>query len=298
MTLPKKTRELHNHHFDSTVWNEFKIRDNDIIISTYGKSGTTWMQQIIGQMLLGPDPDLAVGELSPWVDFRVPPKEVKIPMIEGQTHRRFLKTHLPVDALVFSSQAKYIYIGRDARDVVWSLYNHHVTANQDWYNALNKSPGLVGPPIEAPPKDVFQYWKDWLEKDGFPFWSFWENAKSWWDIRNRPNVYFIHFNNLKKDMSKEMKKLASFLGISVKKENWETILEYCSFDWMKAHAPKVAPLGGSLWEGGAQSFIHKGTNGRWKDTLTSEDIKKYENRGLNELGEDCLKWFSTGEGLD
>ena len=50
---PRKTRELHNHHFDSTIWNEFRFRDDDIIISTYAKSGTTWMQQIVAQMLLG-----------------------------------------------------------------------------------------------------------------------------------------------------------------------------------------------------------------------------------------------------
>ena len=55
---PRKTREFHNHHFDSTIWNDFSFRDDDIIISTYAKSGTTWMQQIIGQLLFGGDPEL------------------------------------------------------------------------------------------------------------------------------------------------------------------------------------------------------------------------------------------------
>ena len=49
-------RELHNHHFDSTIWNDFKFRDDDIIIATYAKSGTTWMQQIVAQLLFGGDP--------------------------------------------------------------------------------------------------------------------------------------------------------------------------------------------------------------------------------------------------
>ena len=48
---PEKTTEMHNQHIDSTFWNGFKFRDDDIIISTYAKSGTTWMQQIISQML-------------------------------------------------------------------------------------------------------------------------------------------------------------------------------------------------------------------------------------------------------
>ena len=121
MVLPAKTRELHNHHFDSTIWNDFAFRPDDIIISTYAKSGTTWMQQIIGQMLFNGDPELEVAEMSPWLDLRVPPKDVKLPAVEAQTHRRFLKTHLPVDALLFSPEAKYIYIGRDGRDLdeVW-----------------------------------------------------------------------------------------------------------------------------------------------------------------------------------
>ena len=69
---PVKTGELHNHHFDSTIWNDLKFRDDDIVISTYGKSGTTWMQQIIAQMLFGGDPALEVAEMSPWLDLRVP----------------------------------------------------------------------------------------------------------------------------------------------------------------------------------------------------------------------------------
>ena len=148
---PIKSCEFHNHHFDSTVWNDFVFRDGDVIVGTYGKSGTTWTQQMVAQMLLGPNPDLAVGEISPWVDLRVPPKAVKLPAIEAQRHRRVLKTHLPVDSLVYSPKAKYIYIGRDGRDVIWSMYNHHANANSVWYEALNDTPGRVGPPIEPPP---------------------------------------------------------------------------------------------------------------------------------------------------
>ena len=97
--LPRKTREIHNHHFDSTIWNDLKFRDDDIIIATWGKAGTTWVQQIVAQLLFDGEEGMEVAEMSPWVDLRVPPKEVKLPAIEGQTHRRFLKTHLPVDAL-------------------------------------------------------------------------------------------------------------------------------------------------------------------------------------------------------
>ena len=292
---PNKTREFHNHHFDSTIWNDFKFRDDDIIISTYAKSGTTWMQQMIGQMLFGPDPELAVAELSPWLDLRVPPKEVKLPLVEAQTKRRFLKTHLPVDALVFSPRAKYIYIGRDGRDVVWSLYNHHVNANALWYQALNDTPGRVGPPIEKPPADIRQYFLDWMARDGHPFWPFWENVRTWWAIRELPNVMFVHFADMKRDLPGSMRAMAKFLDIMVDARNWPRILEYCSFEWMKANATKSVPLGGAFWDAGAQVFINKGVNGRWHDTLSTADAAAYELRAKVELGETCARWLATGD---
>jgi aryl sulfotransferase len=142
ISWPRKVREMRNHHFDSTVWNEFEFRADDIVIATYGKSGTTWTQQIVGQLVFGGAAEIDVPALSPWMDLRVPAKQAKLEAVAAQTHRRFLKTHLPVDALVFSPEAKYIYIGRDGRDVVWSMYNHHARANAAWYAALNDTPVL------------------------------------------------------------------------------------------------------------------------------------------------------------
>ena len=291
---PKKTREFQNHHFDSTIWNDFKFRDDDIIVATYAKSGTTWMQQMLAQMMFGPDPELAVADMSPWLDLRVPPKEVKLPAVEAQTHRRFLKTHLPVDALVYSPRAKYIYIGRDGRDVVWSMYNHHVNANALWHQALNDTPGRVGPPIEPPPADIRRYFVDWLMRDGHPFWPFWKNVRSWWAIRGLPNLMFVHYEDLKRDMAGEMRAMAKFLDITVDEAKWPKILEYCSFDWMKANATKSVPLGGAFWDAGAQVFINKGENGRWRDTLTKADISAYDTRAMKELGEECARWLATG----
>jgi aryl sulfotransferase len=240
IAFPVKTRELHNHHFDSTIWNDFKFRDDDIVIATYAKSGTTWLQQIVSQLIFSGQEDMEVAEMSPWLDLRVPPKEVKLPAVEQQQHRRFLKTHLPVDALVFSPKAKYIYIGRDGRDVVWSMYNHHANANNFWYEALNDTPGLVGPRIEKPVGDIVEYFRDWLDKDGFPFWPFWENVRSWWEIRSLPNVHLIHFEKLKQDMPAEIKKVAEFLGIEIDAAKWDAILEHCSFDYMKKHSCKIS----------------------------------------------------------
>ena len=298
ISWPIKSRELHSHHFDSTAWNDFQFRPDDIIIATYAKSGTTWTQQIVAQMMFNGDPELAVAEMSPWLDLRVPPKAVKLPLVEAQTHRRILKTHLPVDALVYWPKAKYIYIGRDGRDVLWSMYNHHANANEAYYEALNNTPGRVGPPLAPPPADVRQYWRDWIDKDGYPFWSFWENIRSWWQIRELPNLLLVHFNDLKRDMQGEMRRIARFLEIPIDESRWPDIVEYCSFDWMKKNATKSVPLGGAFWDGGAQTFINKGVNGRWMDTLTAADSAEYEARAVSELGPECARWLAGKYGGD
>jgi aryl sulfotransferase len=196
------------------------------------------------------------------------------------------------------TEAKYIYIARDGRDVIWSMYNHHVNANQTWYDALNNTPGRVGPPIEPPPDDIRQYWHNWLKRDGYPFWPFWENIKSWWQMRDLPNVMLVHFTNLKRDMPSEICRIAAFLEIPIKEKCWDAILDHCSFGWMKKNATKVVPLGGAFWDAGAEVFINKGVNGRWRDTLTSEESAEYEEWAQAELGAECACWLATGAGID
>ncbi|MDZ4736905.1 MAG: sulfotransferase domain-containing protein [Rhodospirillaceae bacterium] len=288
---PVKQREFHNHHFDSTIWNDFQFRDDDIVIATYAKSGTTWVQQIVSQLLFAGIEGLDVAEMSPWLDLRVPPKEIKLPVLEAQRHRRFVKTHLPVDALVYSPRAKYIYIGRDGRDVAWSMHNHHINANDSWYEALNDTPGRVGPPIERPPSSVRQYFLDWLENDGHPFWPFWENIHSWWVIRDLPNLLLLHFDDLKRDMAGEIARIADFLEIDLPADRRPVIHRHCTFEYMKANASKSVPLGGAFWDGGAATFVHKGTNGRWRDTLTPDDCRRYEEAARRELGAECANWL-------
>jgi aryl sulfotransferase len=286
---------MHNHHMDSTIWNDFKFRDDDIVIATYAKAGTTWMQQIVSQLLFGGNEGVANDDVSPWVDLRVPPKEVKLAMLEAQTHRRFLKTHLPVEALVISPKAKYLFIARDGRDVLWSFYNHHKNGTEEWYKELNDTPGLVGPPIGKPHDDILQYYREWIEKNGFPFWPFWENIRTWWNIRHLPNIKFVHFQNLKDDMPGQIREIADFLEIKVDEEKWPAILDHCSFEYMKNNQELIAQDKHKLFNG---SFFNKGENKRWKDTLTAADVEIYEKKAVEELGPECAHWLATGKFIE
>jgi aryl sulfotransferase len=98
-------------------------------------------------------------------------------------------------------------------------------------------------------------------------------------------------------MPGQMRRIAEFLDVPIDETQWETIVEYCSFDWMKRHAAKSVPLGGAFWDAGAQVFINRGVNGRWVETLAPEDVAEYEARAVRELGPECARWLETGEGL-
>ena len=291
---PVKEREHQHHLLDSTVWNDFNYRDDDIVINAYSKSGTTWVQQIVAQLIWKGAEHINVSEISPWLDCRFPSRDERLKIVEAQTHRRFIKSHLPVDTLVFSQKAKYIYMGRDGRDVLWSLYNHHRNMRKEVLQDIDNLSERTGPPLGEAPSSVIEYFRAWLAKDGYPWWPYWSHIRSWWEIKDLPNVMLLHFSNLKRDMPAVIRRIAAFLDLTVDETTWPAILEHCSFDYMKAHAAENVPFGGAIFEGGAESFMHKGVNGRWKDMLTPEDIEHYERAAIEELGTDCAAWLSTG----
>jgi aryl sulfotransferase len=161
-----------------------------------------------------------------------------------QTHRRFIKTHLPVDALVFSRRARYSYIGRDGRDGSWSMDNHAANTAQEFRDQLNRLPGVDRPPATPPPSDIREFWRGFLDCESPGGQSIWDNVRGSWAIRNLPHVRLVHYANLKRDLPGELRRIAAFLEIPIDESRWDAILEYCSFDWMKANAAKVVLVGG------------------------------------------------------
>lgn len=288
------SRIVRNHMLDSTRWLAFRFRPGDIVTGTWAKSGTTWLQQIVGQLIFGGVDDLAVQDIGHWIDHRLLPADTMLAQLEAQTHRRFVKTHLPADAVPLAAEARYLYIGRDGRDVVWSWYNHHRHLKPRVLARINDTPGRVGPPLEPAIDDVRQYFIDWLERDGHPLWPFWSHVKSWWDVRQLPNVRLVHFDDLKRDLPGEIRRIAAFLDIEIDEDRFEPIVSRCTFDYMKAHASALSSGLDDAFEGGAATFMNRGTNGRWRDQLTAADIARYEQMAIDELGAECARWLATG----
>ena len=141
-TYPKKTRELHNILMDSTRWDRFKFRDGDIVIATWAKSGTTWTQQIVSQLIFEGAEKLATLDISPWVDMRTIPFGEMIANLDAQTHRRFLKTHLPADALEAGLVDGLVYADELKQQDPFDEVNWHEIADRDYRQISLDSVGL------------------------------------------------------------------------------------------------------------------------------------------------------------
>ena len=122
---PERTRTYHGLLFDSTYWDSYSPRPGDIVVSTSAKAGTTWVQVICGLLIFqNPEPTAPLDDLSPWFDLRLTPPAVTVPLLEAQTHRRFIKSHLPMDGIPYYDDMRYIVVGRDTRDVFMSWVKH------------------------------------------------------------------------------------------------------------------------------------------------------------------------------
>ena len=110
-----------------------------------------------------------------------------------------------------------------------------------------------------------------------------------------PNVLLVHFNNLKADLPAEMRRIASFLEIEIGEELWPTLVEHCTFDYMRKAASTNSSLLDVVFQGGANTFFHKGTNDRWRDVLSSADMQRYEEMARANLTPECAHWVATGE---
>ena len=304
--LPQREHVYQNHHMDSNRWNYFTPRDDDIVIATSYKAGTTFTQTIVGNLLFPdgnlPGPAVAI---SPWLDMRITPLELVLGELEAQPHRRFIKSHLPLDGLPYFESIKYICVSRDPRDVFMSLLNHWGNHTPEFYVMLNNVPGRVGDPLPEFVDDTKTTWRNWITRNtfdweiaGYPYWSHLSHALTFWRYRHLPNIMMLHFNDLLADLDGEMRRIADYLEIDVPAEQWADVVNRCTFNEVKKDPSKVvAPLMDVAFKGGGDTFINKGTNGRWLGVLDAEDLDLYA-QAMAKLPADYAHWLEHGGATD
>lgn len=249
------------------------------------------MQTIVTSLIFGDDEKPApVTEISPWLEARRSPIEEILGRLEAQTHRRVIKSHSPADCIPWYSDARYVFVCRDGRDAVMSALNHMRKMRFEVLDELFTSALAEGIELpEEPPSidDVHDFFPEWLERSGF-----FHIVESYWSRRDRPNLLLVHYNDLKADLDAEMRRVAEFLGIGVEEDLWPELVRSATFESMKADADRIGTF--ELFEGGAETFLHKGTNGRWRDVLHDDELDAYDAEAARWLDEAARSWMTSG----
>ena len=127
------------------------------------------------------------------------------------------------------------------------------------------------------------FWRRWFTqgvilgaRDGCPDLSFFDLEATYWRARRTENLLLVHYNDLKADLEGEMRRIAGFLSIEPPAALWPRLVEAATFEAMKQHGETFLVRARDIFEGGADRFFFKGTNGRWRDEMTAEELALYE----------------------
>lgn len=295
-------RTVKDHVRDSRHWDRYKPRPGDVVVATAPKVGTTWTQRIVSLLIFQSAAPVPIMSTHPWLDCRFQiPIDVMIPMLEGQTHRRAVKSHLPFDALPIYDEVKYIHTARGGLDACFSFHNHFLNFTPQAVGNIQRialEDGETGGPPPPTPEDPREFFLSWIELDDSDVVpvaaAFFDIERSYWAERRRENLLMVHYNDLKADLSGEMKRIAAFLGIETPAALWQELVEAATFERMKNEGPALLPGIDMAIKGGHRTFLNKGTNGRWRDVLTKDDVARYRERAAAELPPGLNNWLEHG----
>lgn len=291
---------------DSRRWDQLALRPDDIVISTPSKCGTTWMQNLVGMLVFGRvDLGAPLSALSPWLDMQLHPIDEVLARLEAQPHRRFIKTHTPLDGLPEHPSVSYLTVVRHPLDVALSDRDHSSNTQVEVTQAMRAR--AVGdkdldvlPARPDPPEDATEYLRWWVDSDLPPTGSgpnsladMCEQAAIAWARRHRPNVHLFHYGDLVADTEAEMRHLAGALDIPVDPAVWPDLVEASSFASMRERAEELAPeAAAGIWRSPQDFFRQSGTRD-WRSLLDDADVAHFERR-LDELAGDAADWIRHG----
>jgi hypothetical protein len=297
-------RRYRNFVYDSARWDAFEFRDDDIVISTPAKCGTTWMQMLCALLLFRtPDLPAPLADLTPWLDMQTRPLDDVLSQLDAQRHRRFIKTHTPLDGLPFDRRVTYLHVCRDPRDVALSWDNH--MANMDLDRFVTTRIDAVGiddlqdigfTPPPPPPEDPVD--RFWLWVDGDPvagdtsgLAQLVHHAATFWARRGDDNVHLFHYGDLRTDLAGEMTRLAGVLGVDAPTDE---LVAAATFEAMKSRADDIVPNSDTpFWKSNAR-FFDRARSGDWRSFLDDDGLRRYDKAVVALAPQDLSDWIHAG----
>ncbi|RLP99528.1 sulfotransferase domain-containing protein [Micromonospora sp. CV4] len=280
---------------DSGRWAGFPFRGGDIVISTRSKSGTTWMQMICALLVLGtPDLPAPLTDLSPWLDWLVEPRDEVYRRLAAQSHRRFIKTHTPLDGVPLDPRVHYVVVARHPLDMAVSLYHQAGNLDRMRLSELIGRPAPAGPPRARVP--LGQWLSTWVDREADPRAELDSlpgvllHLSDAWARRHEPNVELVHYDDLRADLGGQMRRLAGRWGLEVPSERWPDLVEAATFGRMRERADQLAPdTLGVLRD--RRAFFRSGGSGQGQDLLDAAALARYRARTAALAPPDLLAWL-------
>lgn len=285
----------------ATRWADFPVRHGDIVVSTWPKTGTTWLQTICALLIFRtPELPAPLSELSPWLDLSSVSRDQVYAKLAAQQHRRIIKTHLPLSDIPVDPRATYIAVGRHPLDSALSLYHQNdnkVSVADD----TTAGPPEAGrrPRRSVSPREWLLQWVDMAPSPRIGYHYLAEmlrHLSAAWECRGEPNVVLVHYEDLSSDLEGEMRRVAARLGISVPEAIWPGLVKAATFEHMRADPDRFLTSGLILKDNGA--FFHSGTSGAGRALLTSAEFARYRARVAPLASADLLAWLHRDDAGD
>ncbi|KAA1250777.1 sulfotransferase domain-containing protein [Mycobacterium simiae] len=302
---------------DNSRWDALQLRAGDIIISTPSKCGMTWTQRLVSLLIFdGPDLPGPLSTVSPWLDQTIRPIDEVVAVLAAQEHRRFIKTHTPLDGLVLDDRVTYICVGRDPRDAAVSMLFHVANVDVERLRELHEAAvppqlrsGPSGPqpgpqPRGRGPKEEF---RDWMEGPALPppgvgfaapgigtLANILHHFGTAWERRRLPNLALFHYADYQLDLVAELMRLAAVLGIDLSRDRAAELAGYASLGAMRSRAAAVAPNSTDGIFHSAERFFRRGGSGDWQQYFGPAECRRYHDR-INQLAPpELLAWVHQG----
>lgn len=264
------------------IWDQihnFQAREDDILIATFPKAGTTWTQEIVDLIMLNGDVEKSMRAPCfvkvPFIDLNPKPMLSGVDAANAMKSPRLLKTHLPIQLVppsFWEKNVKVIYVARNAKDCMVSYFH---------FQRMNKTlpdPGTWN-----------EYFSTFLAEN--VAWGSWfDHVIGWWKVKDKHQILYVFYEDMIEDPRREIRKISTFLGKELTEEVVDAIQHHTSFDAMKDNPmTNCSVLPSSIFDQSISPFIRKGKVGDWKNHfLVAQNIvfdeeykKKMEGSGLN-----------------
>src|SRR5262249_41875115 len=129
--------------------------------------------------------------------------------------RRVIKSHLPADAVPIAKEARYLFVGRNGKELGASLHNYVKSFSAETMATIgrihaewsaDRSPLVIAESMQ-------EFFDRWLATDGYGCCDLFDVVRSWWKLRDEPNVLLVHYRRLKEDLRGQIVRIARFIGV-------------------------------------------------------------------------------------